>query len=159
MSTRQKFVEFQITYIEVVLESAVSRACSADDAISKDVSLQQSLIQLTLGLCVIYHMAFIQKELGEVWSTIKGFNSGKREDYNLDWILFDILKYIRDCFAHDPSGGLFPPKQANTKRFIDNLPNYPFLKVQIIDNRIIMSNSTVQQSFNYFENLIQETIT
>ena len=159
MNIRQKFVNLQIDYIEVVLMPAVSRACNADDNISNNMVLQKSLTQTTLGLCIIYHMAFIQAELGELWSDIKRCDSEKRAEFNIDWALFEIFKYIRDCFAHDPNGVLFPEVQTNTKRFHINLSNYPDLPLTIDNGKIILTNSTVQQSFNFFEKLICETIT
>jgi len=159
MSIKQKFVNLQIDYIEVVLMPAASRASSADDNISNNLELQKSLTQTTLGLCIIYHMAFIQAELGDIWSKVKHLDSEHRNEYDIDWSLFNTFKYIRDCFAHDTEGNLFPVEQNNTRRFLENLQRYPDLNIRVTDDKININASTVQQSFNFFEKFICETNT
>lgn len=159
MNIVDRFVHFHLDYVEVVLEPAVSRAASADDNISKNTDLQRQLNQTTFGLCVIYHLAFIQSALGENWDTLKRFNSRDRENYNIDWNVFDLLKYIRDCFAHDPDGELFPSDQNNTIRFRAEIDNHPNLKIKVMNNRLCLSPSTVQQSFYFFERLLREITT
>jgi hypothetical protein len=160
MNARQEFVNLQIDYIEVVLSAAVSRACHADADLAGNPELIQILSQTTMGLCVIYHMAFIQSALGdELWSDIKGFQAAKRDDYEIDWLKFDLLKYIRDCFAHDPKGRLFPETQRNTQRFLASYADYPEMGVIVENNQLMLNNQTVQKSFKYFESFICATIT
>ena len=159
MDIVEKFINLHLDYIEVVLEPSVSRACSADDRFSKNIDLQKKLQQTTLGLCVIYHMAFVQAALEEKWSTLKRPNSPQRDDFNIDWDKFDTFKYIRDCFAHNPDGEMFSDQQSNTIKFQSNMIRYPELKLEIIDNQLKITPSTVLKSFNYFEELLRETIT
>ncbi len=159
MDIVEKFVHLHIDYIEVVLSPAVSRASHADHELSGNAALQKQLRQTTFGLCVIYHMAFVQSALGDNWNGLKRFDSADREGFNIDWCMFDTIKYIRDCFAHDPDGELFPSEQNNTSRFLSNIDNYPDLKVDVIDNKLAISSSTVQQSFNFFESMLREIIT
>ena len=123
MSIRQKFVNLQIDYIEVVLMPAVNRASMADEEFSRDIELKKLLTQTTLGFCIIIHIAFIQNELGiiELRDTLKRFDSSDRDTFDIDWQVFDILKYVRDCFSHNIDASLFPREQNNTIRFLESL--------------------------------------
>ena len=70
-----------------------------------------------------------------------------------------MFKYIRDCFAHDPDGELFPPWQHNTIRFSSSINNHPELKVIITNRKLNITSTTVRQSFNFFQGFLRETIT
>ena len=155
MGVRQNFVNLQIDYIDVVLMPAVTRASMADSEFSRNVELNKLLIQTTLGFCVTFHIAFIQKELGtERWNTLKRVDSSERSSIDINWEIFDILKYVRDCFSHSPDGNIFPRSQNNTIRFLDYLPRHPELKIEVIEDKLHLNSSTIQQSFNFFENFI-----
>ena len=84
MDIIQKFVDLHIHYIEIILELAVSGACFVDTELSQNTPLNKNLKQTTLGLCIIYHMVFIQSSLGEQFNIQKRTDSTERSNFDIE---------------------------------------------------------------------------
>ncbi|MHA1672536.1 MAG: hypothetical protein ACTSYI_02825 [Promethearchaeota archaeon] len=137
----QEFRNLRIELHDTVLGTAVSREANIDLYLKNDVHKQEKLKNAIRGLTIIHYFAFLQSHIESLqWDYISNHLHGKRKNYPaIDWDGVDIFYYIRNCFAHNWQGELFPLSQKNTIIFLSLHQKHTELA-----NLITTSNNTIQ---------------
>ena len=91
------------------------------------------------------------------WEQIKSPAGKQRVSFgSVDWDKFDLLKYARDCFAHNWDGQIFPSSQNNTRHFhtIMSRSTQTFLSLDF--GKIILSDRATFECLQVIDSIIKE---
>jgi len=142
----RKLAYIRMELIETVLGAAVDREADVDLYLKWNEDKKRRLKNFISGLSVIYLFSFMQSHVEEnQWEDIKSPSGKQRALFkNVDFDCFDVFKYVRDCFAHDWEGSMFPKTQSNTIYFlqiINSGKNPTSVKIEC-DNIILDESAT-----------------
>lgn len=154
----ERLSHIRIRLIDTVLATAVDREAHIDKKLAQNYKEQQALKNFIRGLSVIYYFSFLQSNLVEAqWEQIKSNKGTQRKAFkNVDWNKFDLLKYARDCFAHNWDGSIFSVNQGNTKNFNSILSQSSAELLSLNNSKIILGKNAVFECLQLVKSIIQE---
>lgn len=154
----KRLSHIRMTLIETILHSAVDREAHINSKLAQNIGEQHALKNFIRGLSIIYYFSFLQSAIVETqWEQIK-FPEGTQRPYfkKVDWDKFDLLKYARDCFAHNWEGRIFPASQKNTMRFLSVLSRAAPTFLSLENNKIILSDKATFECLQVVKSIIEE---
>ena len=156
----KRLSRIRIRLIDTILLSAVNREANIDLNLAQDSQEQNILKNAIHGLIIIYYFSFLQSNLVEAqWQQIKSPIGTQRPSFNkVDWDKFDLLKYARDCFAHNWEGQVFPRSQNNTQYFISVLSRSNPTFLSLFNNKIILSDVATFECLQVVKSILEEGV-
>jgi hypothetical protein len=154
----KRLSHIRISLIDTILLSAVNREAQIDLKLAQNPGEQRALKNFIRGLSIIYYFSFLQSNLVETqWEQIKSPKGTQRPAFKkVDWDKFDLLKYARDCFAHNWDGRIFPESQDNTKYFLCVLSRSAPTFLSFDNDKIILSDKATFECLQVVKSIIEE---
>jgi len=154
----KRLAHIRIRLIDTILASAVDREAQIDLKLAQNLQEQHALKNFVRGLSIIYYFSFLQSNLVETqWEQIKSTKGTQRPTFKkVDWDKFDLLKYARDCFAHNWEGQIFPEDQENTKHFRRVLSRLAPTFLSLDKDKLILSDEAKFECLQVVRSIIEE---
>jgi hypothetical protein len=154
----KRLSHIRMSLIDTILVSAVNREAQIDLKLAQNFGEQCALKNFIRGLSIIYYFSFLQSNLVETqWEQIKSPKGTQRPTFKkVDWDKFDLLKYARDCFAHNWEGRIFPASQDNTKDFLSVLSRSAPTFLSLDKDKIILSDKATFECLQVVKSIIEE---
>jgi len=151
----KRLSHIRVRHIHEVLLSAVERAVRINHKLAPE---RRELENFIRGLCIIYYFSFLQSNIVKTqWEQIKSPKGTQRSTFKkVDWDKFDLLKYARDCFAHNWDGQIFPEDQENTKYFRSILSRSTLTFLSLDNDKIILSDNATFECLQVVKSIIEE---
>lgn len=154
----KRLSHIRISLIDTILLSAVDREAHIDLKLAQNPQEQRALKNFIRSLSIIYYFSFLQSNLVETqWEQIKSPKGMQRSAFKkVDWDKFDLLKYARDCFAHNWDGRIFPASRENTQYFHSVLSRSAPTFLSLDNDKIILSGDATFECLQVVKSIIEE---
>jgi len=154
----KRLSHIRMSLIDTILLSAVNREAQIDLKLAQNPEEQRTLKNFIRGLSIIYYFSFLQSNIVETqWEQIKSPKGTQRPAFKkVDWDKFDLLKYARDCFAHNWDGRIFPESQDNTKNFRSVLSRSAPTLLSLENDKIILNDKATFECLQVVKSIIEE---